>query len=129
MCIRDRPTTTVPTLSMDARRKAIAEGELPEMLIAMPYKSSGRHFATRWYDEKGNVYRSREAAMIVRAIEDPNVDHRLQWRQWFVLASPAGFGTPLLLAGDQLGLAVQHYNYHQAAAVRAASGDAAALVD
>ena len=112
------PQSDEPSLSMDERRKRLAEGDRPELLLAMPYTSSGRHFATRWYDERGQVYRSREVAMVLRTAENPNIDHHLQWRQWFVLSSFGSFGAGLLLAGDQLGLGVQHYNYQQAAAVR-----------
>ncbi len=84
----------------------------------MPYTRSGRHFATRWYDERGQVYRSREVAMVLRTADNANIAHHLLWRQWFILSSVGTFGAGLLFAGDQLGLGVQHYNYQQAAAVR-----------
>ena len=84
----------------------------------MPYTRSGRHFATRWYDERGRVYRSREVAMVLRTADNANIDHHLLWRQWFILASVGTFGAGLLFAGEQLGLGVQHDNDQQAAAVR-----------
>jgi len=112
------PQVDDPTMSMDERRRILAEGDRPEFLLAMPYTSSGRHFATRWYDERGQVYRSREVAMVLRTADNGNIDHHLQWRQSFLLTTVPTFGVGLLLAGDQLGLGVQHYNYQQAAAVR-----------
>ena len=62
-----------------------------------------------------------------------NIDHHMAWRQRFVAvgAIPLLFGTPLLLAGDQLALGVETYNYVQANAVREASqaGDGTAMVE
>ena len=115
------PHTDIPTMSMNERRQAIAEGDLPELLLAKPYPKSGRHFATRWYDERGQVYRSREVAMVLRAAENANINHHILWRQVCVLATPSSFGASLLLAGDQLSLGVQHYNLQQAASVRSDS--------
>jgi hypothetical protein len=105
-------------MSLDERKRLLAQGDRPELLLSMPYTNSGRHFATRWYDERGQVYRSREVAMVLRSAHNPNIDHHLQWRQWFILSTAGTFGAGLLLAGDQLGLGVQYYNYQQAAAVR-----------
>jgi len=114
------PTDKTPTMSLNQRRRKVADGDLPEMLLPVPYTASGWHFSTRWYDENGQVYRSREVAMVLRAAEAPQVDHHLQWRQYLVAASvlPVTFGLPLLAAGDQLALGVENFNYHQAAAVR-----------
>ena len=127
------PAAGYPTMSLNDRRRAVAEGDLPEFLLPVTYRRGGLHFATRWYDERGQLYRSREVAMVLRAAEDPNVDHHIAWRQRFVAvgAIPLFFGTPLLLAGDQLALGVETYNYRQAAAVRSTTrtDDGAAMTD
>jgi hypothetical protein len=115
------PTATEPTMSISERRKAVIEGDLPEFLLPVTYPDGGLHFSRRWYDDRGQVYRSREVAIVLRSVGNPNVDHHLKWRQVFVAASATPFlaGTPLLLAGDQLALGVENYNYQRAQDIRA----------
>jgi len=116
------PAFDSPSMSLEDRRRAIADGDLPEVLLPMSF-NRGRHFDTRWYDERGQVYRSREVAMVLRAVENPEIDHHMEWRQRMVglAVVPVLFGTPLLFAGDQLSLGVENYNIHRAAQIRKAA--------
>lgn len=65
--VPDAPTSRVPTMSVAERKAAIANGELPELILPFRNPSNGRPSGYRYYTAEGEVLRGREVVLVLRA--------------------------------------------------------------